>query len=145
MNDESMNDKITKQDLKKVNDWLYEVPKGTRSFMRVPARIYADEQLLAAALADRSVEQLANTTALPGVVQYTLAMPDIHQGYGFPIGGVAATLAPDGAISPGGVGYDINCGVRFLASSLSRQELMVRRSTCWRSASSFPSGKTSMP
>ncbi|MDH4207245.1 MAG: RtcB family protein [Anaerolineae bacterium] len=91
--------------------------------MRVPARLYADEQLIEAALSDRSVEQLVNTTTLPGVVKYTLAMPDIHQGYGFPIGGVAATRPPDGVISPGGIGYDINCGVRVLASDIERDAI----------------------
>jgi len=91
--------------------------------MRVPARIYADERILAEALGDRSIEQLLNTTALPGLVGYTLAMPDIHQGYGFPVGGVAATDARTGVISPGGIGYDINCGVRLLASNLDTAEL----------------------
>jgi len=91
--------------------------------MRVPARIYASEKLLDAALGDRSIEQLANTAALPGIVKYALAMPDVHQGYGFPIGGVAATALPGGAISPGGVGYDINCGVRLLTSHIEAEAL----------------------
>jgi len=121
--------KIRKQDLKKVDDTLYEIPKGTRNFMRVPARLYADDALLEAALADLSVEQLVNTTALPGVVSHTLAMPDIHQGYGFPIGGVAATALPDGVISPGGIGYDINCGVRLLASNIHSEEFLRHRET----------------
>ncbi len=119
--------KITKQDLTKVNDNLYELGRGTRSFMRAPAQIYADDVLLEAALADLSLEQLVNTTALPGIVSHALAMPDIHQGYGFPIGGVAATALPDGVISPGGVGYDINCGVRFLASNIDREQFMPLR------------------
>ncbi len=72
---------------------------------------------------DRSLEQLVNTATLPGAVKYALAMPDIHQGYGFPIGGVVATQLPDGVISPGGVGYDINCGVRLLATHLEQEEL----------------------
>src|SRR2546430_1293432 len=76
--------------------------------MRVPARLYADEELLDAALADNSVPQLVNTATLPGVIGHAIAMPDIHQGYGFPIGGVVATRLPGGVISPGGVGYDIN-------------------------------------
>jgi len=86
--------------------------------MRVPARIYADDALLEAALQDRSVEQLINTACLPGLVKYVLAMPDIHQGYGPPIGGVAAMGMDDGVISPGAVGYDINCGVRLLRSNV---------------------------
>jgi tRNA-splicing ligase RtcB len=86
--------------------------------MRVPARFYADDRLLDGITGDRSLEQLVNTATLPGVVRHVLAMPDIHQGYGFPIGGVVATELPHGVISPGGVGYDINCGVRLLASPL---------------------------
>ncbi|MGB9299421.1 MAG: RtcB family protein [Anaerolineae bacterium] len=114
---------IEKKDVRKIDTHLYEVPQSHREDMRVPARVYADEQLLEAALSDRSIEQLVNTTTLPGVVKYTLAMPDIHQGYGFPIGGVAATEPPDGVISPGGIGYDINCGVRVLASDIERESL----------------------
>ncbi len=114
---------VEKRDLKKIDHYLYEIPRSYREDMRVPARVYADGILLEAALGDRSVEQLVNTTTLPGVVAYTLAMPDIHQGYGFPIGGVAATLPPDGVISPGGIGYDINCGVRVLASDIERGEM----------------------
>ncbi len=72
--------------------------------MRVPARVYADEELLEAALGDNSVVQLVNTATLPGVVRHAIVMPDIHQGYGFPIGGVVATRLPEGVISPGGVG-----------------------------------------
>jgi tRNA-splicing ligase RtcB (3'-phosphate/5'-hydroxy nucleic acid ligase) len=121
--------KIRKQDLKKIDDSLYEIPKEVRPFMRVPARLYADEKLLDAALGDLSVEQLVNTASLPGIVNHALAMPDIHQGYGFPIGGVVATALPHGVISPGGVGYDINCGVRFLASSLEREQFMPFRDT----------------
>jgi tRNA-splicing ligase RtcB len=114
---------IEKKDIRKIDTHLYEVPQSHREDMRVPARVYADEQLLEAALSDRSIEQLINTTTLPGVVKYSLAMPDIHQGYGFPIGGVAATEPPEGVISPGGIGYDINCGVRVLASDIEREAL----------------------
>ena len=91
--------------------------------MRVPARFYADSKLLEGILGDRSLEQLVNTATLPGVIKHALAMPDIHQGYGFPIGGVVATEMPDGVISPGGVGYDINCGVRLLATHLEQEEI----------------------
>lgn len=97
---------------------VYELPAGYRDDMRVPARLYADGDLLQQALGDRSLEQLINTTTLPGIVERAIAMPDVHQGYGFPIGGVAATRVPDGLISPGGVGYDINCGVRLLGASI---------------------------
>ena len=102
----------------KIDEFLYEIPVSFREGMRVPARFYADDELVAAMAGDRSLEQLVNTATLPGVVRYVLAMPDMHQGYGFPIGGVVATALPDGVISPGGVGYDINCGVRLLASHL---------------------------
>ena len=81
---------ITKQNLKKISEYLYEIPKDFRSDMRVPARIYTDEKLLEAILQDRSLEQAINVATLPGILKYSLAMPDIHQGYGFPIGGVAA-------------------------------------------------------
>jgi tRNA-splicing ligase RtcB (3'-phosphate/5'-hydroxy nucleic acid ligase) len=91
--------------------------------MRVPARLYADENLLDAALLDNSIVQLVNTATLPGIVKYAIAMPDIHQGYGFPIGGVVATHLPEGVISPGGVGYDLNCGVRLLVSLVSVEEV----------------------
>jgi len=112
---------VNKKDLKRIKEYLWEIPQNCRSDMRVPARIYADDALLESALQDRSMEQLINTTCLPGVVKYTLAMPDIHQGYGFPIGGVAAMDTEGGVISPGAVGYDINCGVRLLTSSIEAQ------------------------
>jgi tRNA-splicing ligase RtcB len=95
--------------------------------MRVPARVFADEELLEAIAGGRSLEQLQNVATLPGIVEAALAMPDVHQGYGFPVGGVAATALPDGVVSPGGVGYDINCGVRLLALPLSDGELGDRR------------------
>ena len=91
--------------------------------MRVPARVYINEEMLDEMTSDRSLQQLANTATLPGIVGYALAMPDIHEGYGFPIGGVVATELPHGIISPGGVGYDINCGVRMLTSDLSYKEV----------------------
>ena len=112
-----------KRDFRRLSPYLWELPRGARGDMNVAARLYADEELFAAAFEDRSAEQLVNTTTLPGIVAYALAMPDIHQGYGFPIGGVAATRLPSGAISPGGVGYDINCGVRVLTSQISEEEI----------------------
>ena len=87
------------------------------------AHVFADDTLLAAIARDHSLDQLANVTALPGLVGCAYGMPDMHEGYGFPVGGVAATALPDGAISPGGIGFDINCGVRLLASELSRGDL----------------------
>ncbi len=91
--------------------------------MRVPARIYADEKVLQKVFEDRSLEQLINVATLPGIVNFAMAMPDVHEGYGFPIGGVAAMDLADGVISPGGVGYDINCGVRVLRSDLTVREI----------------------
>jgi len=117
---------ITKQNLKKISDYLYEIPKEFRYDMNVPARIYSDEKMLEAILQDRSLEQAVNVATLPGIIKYSLAMPDIHQGYGFPIGGVAAIKWAGGVISPGGVGYDINCGVRLLTSQINKPELDPR-------------------
>jgi tRNA-splicing ligase RtcB (3'-phosphate/5'-hydroxy nucleic acid ligase) len=114
---------VTSRDFNRLTPYLYEVPKSYRADMRVPARFYADAELLEAIKADKSLDQLVNTATLPGIVKYSLAMPDIHQGYGFPIGGVIATQLPDGVISPGGVGYDINCGVRLLGTHLDLEEI----------------------
>jgi tRNA-splicing ligase RtcB len=114
---------VQKQDFKQLDRHLFEIPTSFRNDMRVPARFYADEELLKGIITDNSLQQLINTATLPGIVKYALAMPDIHQGYGFPIGGVVATELPDGIISPGGVGYDINCGVRLLATHINLEEL----------------------
>ncbi len=110
-------------DLVRLDETLWEIPAGARPDMRVPARVFADEELLEAILRDSALEQLENVATLPGIVEAALAMPDMHQGYGFPVGGVAAMELPDGVVSPGGVGYDINCGVRLLALPLSAEEL----------------------
>ena len=110
-----------------VDETLWEIPAEARADMRVPARVFADRELLDAILGDQSLEQLQNVATLPGIVDAALAMPDIHQGYGFPVGGVAAMELPDGVVSPGGVGYDINCGVRLLVLPLSATELGERR------------------
>jgi tRNA-splicing ligase RtcB len=114
-------------DLVRVGEALWEIPASARPDMRVPARVFADRELLGAITGDRSLEQLQNVATLPGIVEAALAMPDIHQGYGFPVGGVAATELPDGVVSPGGVGYDVNCGVRLLALALTEAELGERR------------------
>jgi len=108
--------------LEKVDDYRWLVPRGTKPGMLTDALIYTDEHLLQDLLKDLSLEQAINVAMLPGIVGRSLAMPDIHQGYGFPIGGVAATdPQAGGVISPGGVGFDINCGVRLLTSSLSAE------------------------
>lgn len=115
------------QELRRLDDTLWEIPQADD--MRVPARVFADEELLDAIRDDRSLEQLANVACLPGIVEAALAMPDVHQGYGFPVGGVAATQGPEGVVSPGGVGYDINCGVRLLGLPLDASELGQRKET----------------
>ncbi|HEY8377234.1 MAG TPA: RtcB family protein, partial [Nannocystis sp.] len=112
--------------LLRVGECLYELPRGYRPDMRVPARIFADEVLLPSILRDQSVPQLINVATLPGVVGAAVGMPDMHEGYGFPVGGVAATQLPDGVISPGGIGFDINCGVRLVTTPLRREELAPR-------------------
>jgi tRNA-splicing ligase RtcB len=118
---------MTELPLERIDDQMWEIPVYARPGMRVPARVFADQELIGALQRDRSLEQLANVAMLPGITAAALAMPDVHQGYGFPVGGVAATETPDGAISPGGVGYDINCGVRLLTLPLSATELAARR------------------
>jgi tRNA-splicing ligase RtcB len=112
-----------RQHLNKISDILWEIPKSFRNDMQVPARIYASETMLEGIGQDRSLNQLVNVAALPGIQKAALVMPDVHEGYGFPIGGVAATKFPDGAISPGGIGYDINCGVRLLKSDKSVKDI----------------------
>jgi len=112
---------------RRLDETLWEIPVGSRPDMRVPARVFADQELFEAIARDGSLDQLVNVTTLQGVVGAALAMPDAHQGYGFPVGGVAAMELPDGVISPGGVGYDINCGVRLLALPITAAELGGRR------------------
>ena len=129
-------------DLRRVDEVLWEIPADSQSGMRVPARVFADPELLDAIRRDGSLEQLRNVATLPGVVDAVLAMPDVHQGYGFPVGGVAATELPDGVVSPGGVGYDINCGVRLLAAPFGAEELGERREALVHEISrAVPTGK----
>jgi len=113
---------VSLQDLVRISEYEWEIPKSFREDMRVPVRIFATRKLLEKVMDDRSLEQAVNSATLPGLVGHMLVMPDMHQGYGFPIGGVAATHYPDGVISPGGIGYDINCGVRLLASQIELEE-----------------------
>jgi tRNA-splicing ligase RtcB len=112
-----------RQAFERIDDFAWELPSHYDARMRVPARIYGSEAIFDGAMGDRSVDQLINVAMLPGIVKYALAMPDIHQGYGFPIGGVGAFRYDGGIISPGGVGYDINCGVRMLASFMEYEEV----------------------
>ncbi len=112
-----------KNSLKKISDVEWEIPVSYRNDMRVPARVYSTEEMLDNIIQDRSLAQLVNVSTLPGIQKAAMVMPDVHEGYGFPIGGVAAMLYPDGAISPGGIGYDINCGVRLLKSEHTVKEI----------------------
>jgi len=113
---------MKKEDFIKINEWLWEIPKSLRKDMRVPARIYASKEILEE-IEEGAINQVINVATLPNIVKYSLAMPDIHSGYGFAIGGVAATRYPDGVISPGGIGYDQNCGVRLLKSEYTEKEI----------------------
>ncbi len=117
---------IEKSQLRKLDDYRWLVPRSTKPGMQTDALIYADHHLLEQIVKDLSVEQAMNVAFLPGIVGRSLAMPDIHQGYGFPIGGVAATDIEKGVVSPGGVGFDINCGVRLLSSTLRKDEVLPK-------------------
>jgi len=114
---------VSQVDLIKISPYEWEIPTSYRPDMRVPVRIFASEELLKDVTRDKSLEQAINATTLPGLVGSVMVMPDMHQGYGFPIGGVAATRYPEGVISPGGIGYDINCGVRLLGSRMPYEEV----------------------
>jgi len=109
-------------ELRKIDEVRWELPKGYKPGMRVPGLVFATEKLVKGIEA-RALDQLANVAMLPGIYKYSIAMPDIHEGYGFPIGGVAAFDAYEGIVSPGGVGYDINCGVRLIRTDLSEKEV----------------------
>ena len=109
--------------LEKIDRYSWRIPQTYKPGMRVPGIVFADEDLLEKIKTDRTLEQCSNVAHLPGIYKYSITLPDGHEGYGFPIGGVAATDYEDGVISPGGVGYDINCGVRLLTTSLSEQDI----------------------
>jgi len=109
--------------LEKVDDYRWRIPKSYKSGMRVDGLIFSSKELLDEVKEEQALEQVANVAFLPGIVSYSLAMPDIHWGYGFPIGGVAAMRLSDGVVSPGGVGFDINCGVRLLRTNLTEAEV----------------------
>ena len=119
---------MTKWDgkLHKIDTYRWEISPDYKPGMRVPGIVYASDAMMENIKEDQSLEQVANVAFLPGIMKYSLAMPDIHWGYGFPIGGVAATRVSDGVVSPGGVGYDINCGVRLLRTNLTEDEVRPR-------------------
>lgn len=109
---------MSSSDPKKIGENQYQIDADSNLGMKVPVRIYADEPLLQKMLSDRTILQARNVASIPGIVSHSVVLPDGHEGYGFPVGGVAAMDAEEGMISPGGVGYDINCGVRLLRSNL---------------------------
>ncbi len=112
--------------LRKIDEYRWEIPASYKKGMNVPGRIYATAEMIEQIKKDNAPEQVANVATLPGIVKASMAMPDIHWGYGFPIGGVAAFREEDGIISPGGVGYDINCGVRLLRTDLEEKDVQSK-------------------
>jgi len=112
--------------LERIDDWRWRIPRDETRGMRTDVVVYASRALLDQISGDQSLDQAVNVATLPGIVGPSLAMPDIHQGYGFPIGGVAATRLEDGVVSPGGVGFDINCGVRLLRTDLDERDVRPR-------------------
>lgn len=125
--------------LRKLGGVEWEVPLGYTPHMKVPGRFYLSDRL-AATIEEGAIQQLANVATMPGIVKYALAMPDIHWGYGFPIGGVAAFSLDTGVISPGGVGFDINCGVRLVATPLDEKDFDHRRELIERLFHAVPTG-----
>ena len=115
--------------LNRLDEVRWELPVDYMPGMRVPGLIFADDALMETMASDQAVQQVANVATLPGIVGHSIAMPDIHWGYGFPIGGVAATRVTDGVVSPGGVGFDINCGVRLLSTGLDAEEVKPKLKT----------------
>lgn len=115
---------MAKYDVERISDFVWEIPRA--GGMRVPARIYSTREMLEDIQSDNAPQQAVNVAHMPGIVRASFAMPDMHWGYGFPIGGVAAFDMDEGVISPGGVGYDINCGVRLMASKLKRDDVQDR-------------------
>ena len=110
-------------ELHRVNDYIWDIPKNRVGGMRVPGRLFLSEKLMGS-IDNETINQVANVSVLPGILEYSMAMPDVHLGYGFTIGGVAAFDEEEGVISPGGVGFDINCGVRLMKTTLQREDVI---------------------
>ncbi|MDH2908187.1 MAG: RtcB family protein [Candidatus Nitrosotalea sp.] len=126
---------------KKIREMEYRIEADPSKGMRVPVTIYADDKLLQKMLTDRTIQQAVNVSTIPGVLKHVVVLPDGHEGYGFPVGGVAAMDAQEGMISPGGVGYDINCGVRLIKTSLMEKDVRPRlRDLVTELFTSIPSG-----
>src|ERR671911_2188679 len=124
-----MNKIITKRGdhvIEKLNEFEFKINVDNSKRMNVPVTIYADDNLILKMSEDRTLDQAVNVTTLPGVKKHVVVLPDGHEGYGFPVGGVAATDLEEGVVSPGGVGYDINCGVRLIRTGLNEAELRPR-------------------
>jgi len=120
---------VSVRDFRPISRFEWELPQSFRSDMRVPVRIFASQELLETALKDKAIEQAMNASSLPGLLGWIAVMPDVHQGYGFPIGGVAVADLETGVISPGGIGYDINCGVRLMGSHIQSEAVKNEIST----------------
>src|SRR4030042_2593480 len=118
---------VKMEDIKKISEVEWEIPKQGK--MLVPGKIFASEKLIEQIRQDKTLEQVQNVAMLPGIIRASIAMPDAHCGYGFPIGGVAAFDLDSGIISPGGVGYDINCGVRLLKTAYTETEAAGKGTT----------------
>src|ERR671925_1162542 len=112
--------------VRKMSDLIFRIEKDESKGMNVPVTIYANDNLISKMINDRTIDQAANVATLPGVVKHVVVLPDGHEGYGFPVGGVAATDLEEGVISPGGVGYDINCGVRLIRTNLTEGDVRPR-------------------
>ena len=115
--------KIGNHRITKINDYEFRMEKDESKGMKVPVTIYANDTLISKMLVDRTIEQATNVATLPGIMKHVVVLPDGHEGYGFPVGAVGATDLEEGVISPGGVGYDINCGVRLIRTSLREADL----------------------
>ncbi len=109
--------------LERIDEYRWRIPKSFKQGMKVPGLVFANDQLIEKIKTDRTLNQCANVAHLPGIYKHAITLPDGHEGYGFPIGGVAATDYENGVLSPGGVGYDINCGVRLLTTNLSESDI----------------------
>jgi tRNA-splicing ligase RtcB (3'-phosphate/5'-hydroxy nucleic acid ligase) len=124
-----MSDLLTKSGnhrVRKISDFIFQVERNESKGMKVPVTIYANDNLISKMITDRTIDQATNVATLPGVIKHVVVLPDGHEGYGFPVGGVAATDLEEGVVSPGGVGYDINCGVRLIRTGLNEAELRPR-------------------
>jgi tRNA-splicing ligase RtcB len=122
-------ERVIQLDIKKVSENIHEISQDTQPCMRVPVTVYASDLLVRKMKQDKTFTQATNAACLPGIYKHSIVLPDGHQGYGFPIGGVAATDYENGVISPGGVGYDINCGVRVLRTNLDEKDVRPKLRT----------------